>query len=115
EPVGGVAQSFIAAPVYKGPLVIGVLVFVVPADGLSLKLQGTRGLGKTGEILLVGTDGLLRSDSRFSEGNDVLDTTLDLVALGAGAADGYRGIPFTVSSVSFLFKGVKWQIAALQS
>ncbi len=115
EPVGGVAQSFIAAPVYKGPLVIGVLVFAVPADGLSLKLQGARGLGKTGEVLLVGMDGLLRSDSRFSEGNDVLATPLDLVAINAGAADDYRSMPLTASSVSFAFKGVKWQIAALQS
>jgi len=116
-PAGNVPQSFIAAPVYKGPLVIGVLVFAIPADGISIMLQGARGLGKTGEVLLVGADNLLRSDSRFSEASDVLVTWLDVPALTADAtvASEYRGIPLTATDVSFAFKGVKWRIVAVQA
>ena len=55
--------GFIAAPVYDGGQLNGILIFQMPLDRIS-KVMGERaGLGKTGETYLIGSDLLMRSDS----------------------------------------------------
>ena len=68
---------FVAAPIYDGPVLIGVLVVRIPSgiivgngiplnDVLTVKRRWNEvGLGKTGETYMVGRDYLMRSDSRF--------------------------------------------------
>lgn len=61
--------SFIAAPVYKQGRNIGVIAFQMPIDrinGIMTNEQSWQatGLGKTGEMFLVGPDMTLRSQSR---------------------------------------------------
>lgn len=61
--------AFISSPVYKEGRQIGVLIFQMPIDrinGIMTNEQGweSTGLGKTGEMFLVGTDMTLRSQSR---------------------------------------------------
>ena len=70
SPSYGAPAAFIAAPIYQGAKFLGVLAFQFPVDEINKVMTGNRnwekkGLGKTGEIYLVGEDYLMRSVSRF--------------------------------------------------
>lgn len=69
-PSYGTPASFIAAPIYKGSKLMGVLAFQMPVDEINNVMTGNQdwlqdGLGKSGETILVGNDKLMRSASRF--------------------------------------------------
>ncbi|MEM6928708.1 MAG: methyl-accepting chemotaxis protein, partial [Myxococcota bacterium] len=55
--------GFIASPVFDGDARVGVAVFQLPIDRITQLLSDRAGMGETGETYLVGTDGLMRSDS----------------------------------------------------
>jgi HAMP domain-containing protein len=62
--------SFIASPIFKENNKIGVLVMQMPVDYINASMTGNNswekdGLGKTGETYLIGSDYLMRSNSRF--------------------------------------------------
>ena len=66
----GKPEGFVMSPVFDGPEMLGILVVEFPIDRFNKVLTGNydwreEGLGKTGECYLVGSDGTLRSDSRF--------------------------------------------------
>jgi len=54
---------FMGMPVYDGDRLIGVVMFQLPLDHLSEDLTARSGLGETGEAILIGQDGRLRSDT----------------------------------------------------
>ncbi|MFN9695582.1 MAG: cache domain-containing protein [Synechococcaceae cyanobacterium] len=69
-PSYGTPASFIAAPIYNGSTLVGVLAFQMPVDEINKVMTGNQrwqqdGLGSSGETILVGHDGLMRSSSRF--------------------------------------------------
>jgi class 3 adenylate cyclase len=69
-PSYGTPASFIAAPIYNGSKLVGVLAFQMPVDEINKVMTGNQrwqqdGLGSSGETILVGHDGLMRSASRF--------------------------------------------------
>ena len=55
--------SFIATPVYDGQEKLGVAIFQMPVDKILEVMSHRDGMGDTGEALLVGPEGLMRSDS----------------------------------------------------
>lgn len=62
--------AFIAAPIYNGPHIIGILAIQLPVDEINNVMTNGRewaqeGLGETGETYLVGSDLTMRSLSRF--------------------------------------------------
>ena len=62
--------SFVAVPIMEGDQMTGVLAAQLPLDKISNVMTAGRkwkeqGLGTTGETYLVGTDLLMRTDSRF--------------------------------------------------
>ncbi|MCR9218982.1 MAG: methyl-accepting chemotaxis protein [Alphaproteobacteria bacterium] len=59
--------SFISAPIVENGATIGALVFQMPIDRFNAVMSEEAGLGETGEALLVGSDGLVRNDTRFTE------------------------------------------------
>jgi len=61
--------SFIASPIFDGSDLIGVAVFQMPLDRITQIMSGRAGLGETGETYLVGSDGLMRSDSYLDPEN----------------------------------------------
>jgi class 3 adenylate cyclase len=81
------ASQFLASPVFDGPALIGILCIQVASDQINHVLTAGRnwqslGLGKTGEMYLVGQDFLLRSDLRpLLENADEFNKTM--TALGA--------------------------------
>lgn len=65
----GYPAAFAATPIYQGVELIGVLAVQISVDELNAVMTSNRqwqqeGLGNTGETFLVGSDFLLRSDSR---------------------------------------------------
>lgn len=66
----GAPSGFIGSPIFEGPRMTGILVFQFPIDEVSRIMTGDfnwerEGLGKTGEVYLVGKDFTIRSRSRF--------------------------------------------------
>ncbi|MCP9931594.1 adenylate/guanylate cyclase domain-containing protein [Cyanobium sp. AMD-g] len=69
-PSYGTPAAFIAAPIYDGPKLVGVLAFQMPVNEINNVMTGNQdwkqdGLGQSGETILVGNDTLMRSASRF--------------------------------------------------
>lgn len=101
--------SFIAAPIYDGRDVIGVLMFQVPVDRLNDIVSETIGMGETGETYAVGPDGLFRTDSRFLADLGVETTIINpairvdsqqvRTALERGTAGTARGVDYRGSRV----------------
>ncbi len=66
--------AFISAPIVENGQTIGVLAFQMPIDRLNHILTGSGRIGATGDAILVGDDGLFRTDSPLTEENDILKT-----------------------------------------
>ncbi|MGY0536431.1 adenylate/guanylate cyclase domain-containing protein [Nocardioides sp. YJ-D4] len=70
QPAFGRPRMFLASPIGTGAELSGVLVYEVSSNAITMLTTGeggaeeVNGLGRTGETYLVGTDGLLRSNSR---------------------------------------------------
>ncbi len=87
-PSGGAAASFIGAPVFdRLNRRIGVIAYQIPAPVINGLMAKTNGFGETAESYLVGTDHLMRSDSRFSE----KPTTLKLEVRNEAVSGGLAG------------------------
>ncbi len=70
DPSYGAPAAFLATPIFDGGERVGVLAAQLPVDRLNRVMTGARswrvdGLGESGETYLVGSDFLMRSDSRF--------------------------------------------------
>jgi methyl-accepting chemotaxis protein len=100
--------SFIAAPVYDGRDVIGVIAFQIAIDRADAIINETTGMGKTGETYAIGSDRLFRSNSRFAKDLGVestiinptikvdtlpVRTALDEGKAGTALTTDYRGLP----------------------
>jgi methyl-accepting chemotaxis protein len=89
-PSAGAPASFMARALYnvRGDRV-GVLAFQMPIDRINTLFAEVRGVGETGEAMLVGTNGLMRNDSAFTaDVNDILQTQFDSGFVNAVLADG---------------------------
>ncbi len=117
-PSADAPASFIGTPVFKDNKAIGVLAYQMPISRINAVMQDATGLGETGESYIVGSDYLMRSDSRFSEQSTILsrkvDTPSSNAALkgetGSVLTEDYRGV--TVKSVyaPLNFMGTRWAI-----
>ncbi len=69
-PEFGLPSAFMVTPIFEGDRVIAVIAFQIMSESLYRIVSDDdhweqMGLGKTGEIILVGNDGLMRSESRL--------------------------------------------------
>ena len=120
-PSQDVPASFVSTPVFDAQgRKIGVLVLQMPITRINAIMKNSAGLGRTGETFVVGADGLMRSNSRFSETSTVLKVSVRNAAVDAAlsgeagfqsAAD-YHGMAAEVFAMPFEFHGTKWAIAA---
>ncbi len=138
EPSYNSAASFIATPIYIDGKKRGVLIFQMPVDVINkiMALNGKykeSGLGESGESYLVGSDYMMRNDSRFL--NDIEDPTVKSLhstigvwkvktdstkaAIQEGKREGswiiddYRGISVLSSyGVIDIFGQSKWAVVA---
>src|SRR5690606_11333731 len=115
--------SLIAAPVHDQGFLIGVLAFQLPTGRIADVLNRTQGLGASGELFLVGQDGLARNNSPTTEADDALTLPVrgDAItaALGGGAAlgalDQHEGARYVAAAQPLSFGGVDWAVTALES
>ncbi len=108
--------AYFASPLYDKKVPLGVLLAEIPFSHLDAILSRRKGLGETGEMYLVGTDGLMRSNSRFSEETTVLKKKVDTEATrdafngntGTQIIDDYRGVPVLSAYTPLNFRSVDW-------
>lgn len=123
-PSSNAPASFIGTPVVGASgSFAGALIFQMPIDRINEIMTRSTGLGETGETYIVGTDFLMRSESRFrkpGEASTILvrrsDTSSVRAAL-AGKADvasstDYRGEPVLAAFAPLSFEGVNWALLA---
>ncbi|MHA6298468.1 methyl-accepting chemotaxis protein [Devosia sp. CAU 1758] len=121
-PSGDAPASFIAAPVYDQGLQAGVLTYKMPLGRISEVLSRTKGLGASGDVFLVGQDGLIRNDSPKTEGDDALSASLTGPAItdalagtaGMGMVD-HAGDQMIAKAMPISFGGSDWAVVALES
>lgn len=70
EPSYRAAAAFMATPIFSRGAIVGVLVFQMPLDQINQLMTYSgewkkSGLGASGETYLIGSDGFLKSASRF--------------------------------------------------
>ncbi|WP_248306467.1 methyl-accepting chemotaxis protein [Devosia oryzisoli] len=118
----GAAESFVAMPVFDGDTASGVMVLAISPATLSARVSNLSGLGRSGEVVVVGQDGLLRSESPRTEEEDVLKTSLtsDVVSgafsgeTGEGISTDYRGDRMVVRAAPVTVGDVHWAVVAVQ-
>jgi CheY-like chemotaxis protein/HAMP domain-containing protein len=75
---------FMGTPVFQGDVCLGYLAFQLPLKYLSRRMSSREGMGRTGEIYLVGSDRRMRSDSF----NDPVNRTVKVSLSGTVEQNG---------------------------
>jgi methyl-accepting chemotaxis protein len=80
EPAGK-TSAFMGAPLFdEEGEIVAVVAFQLGTEGINSIMKENAGIGKTEETYLVGSDLLMRSDSRFERGSTVLKNKIDTAA-----------------------------------
>lgn len=122
-PSHGAPASFMSTPIYEDGTKIGVLVFQMPIDKINSIMSQSEGLGESGEIIIVGSDKLMRNDSRFTKENDILATKIDNPAVQNALqgrsysvdADDYRQQNMRFFGELLEYRGTKWAMLTAQA
>ncbi len=119
-PSNGVPASFIAAPILQNGNLIGTLVFQMPIGRINAVMQRAEGMGESGETYIVGSDYLMRNDSRFLKDGEtsilkqeVRTPTVESALAGKSGSEeikDYRGIWVLSAHKPIEFQGVKWAV-----
>jgi PAS domain S-box-containing protein len=118
----GVPAAFLAAPVLdRNGIAVGVLALRVGVDPINEVMTDGIGLGPTGETVLIGSDGVARSDSRLlakpiALRHRVSRTLLERLRGAEGGAwsgiDPLHDQPALMAHVPFEFLGTRWSVYA---
>ena len=121
----GAASAFMAAPVLnKTGTRAGSIAVRLPIAAFGALINRRDGLGDSGEVLIVGADHLLRNDSTFTAGSDILKTRFDNPvvdsALKGVPADGvvtesYRELPMLADAVPLDHAAAQWAVVTMVS
>ncbi len=77
-PSANVPAGFIGRPIEdEGGNYIGALIYQMPINKINTLFNDAKKLGKTGKIMLVGEDLLLRNDMRFAKESTILKLKID--------------------------------------
>ncbi len=124
-PSDNAPAAFISTPITdEAGKTIGVFAFQMPVDRINAVMNATHGLGATGDAVIVGQDGLMRSNSRFTAtgATDILKTSLGgpviAAALRGEAGIGefsYRDAPSLIAAIPFTFGDLRWAVTATQA
>lgn len=121
-PHGGKYAGFIAAPIYIDDMKVGVIVAEMPTQHINTVINQYDGLGETGDIIVIGQDGLNRNVPRFHR-----DMSMDHIVSNVPvtrALAGEMGITRTIPSdgkerltayMPIEFLGVHWGLVAQQN
>lgn len=79
-PSSNAAAAFFATPIHRNSKVVGVLAFQIPVDRINAEMQLGNEVYYSKESMLLGSDSLMRSQSRFVESNSILRTRVETEA-----------------------------------
>lgn len=109
--------AFIGTPIYRNDAVIGVLALQAPVDKINSIMGLHDGLGETGESMLLGSDQLMRSQSRFSDESTILTTSVHTEAIQLALSGNQGAIDEVADGIEYLsayspleVKGLNWAI-----
>jgi methyl-accepting chemotaxis protein len=120
-PSGGAPAAFLGSPVLDaaGGL-LGVLAIQVPSNQIAAVLNDSAGMGESGESYLVGSDGFMHSDSRFTPAGQtaILKQKVDSPSSRQGLAGStgilhttdYRGARVVSVYGPLEYLGTKWAL-----
>ncbi len=119
-PSYGAPASFTGAPIVLDGVKVGVVVFQMPIDTINEVVSSDPGLGETGQMYLVGSDGLMRTDSRFADESTILSVTVRNDAIhaieqgqsGVGQFEGMAGEAAMIAYTPLELKGLDWGLCA---
>ena len=122
-PSKGATAAFVATPIQQNGHTIGVLAYQLPNDRFNTLYANKKGLGETGETILVNAGGLVINDSAHTPENDALtakvDTPLVSEAMAGrealGSISGYRSIDAFAATSPLEFGGARFAVIALIS
>lgn len=116
-------QCFIGKQISNTPpnevCVLALPISIQDINGILLEDNPENGLGRSGEVYLVGDDYLMRSNSRFIT-NSVLSTEVKTISannafkdeVGSSLIDDYRSVPCLSSFERLNIPGLNWAIIA---
>jgi len=111
--------SFIATPVVTASgETVGVLAFQMPIDRMNAVMGSLTGLLQTGEAYLIGSDGIMRTEPRFGDGDSILSVqapsafnvftrSSDMMVI---RDEDWRGEAVLAVGESMTFHGVQWGV-----
>ncbi len=116
----GEAAAFVAAPVRSNGQIIGVVATQLSIQQINAIMQERSGMGESGETYLVGSDKLMRSDSRFSTETTILEQSISTKGVKDGLNgntvidiyDDYRGTSVLGWVKELAFDGFSWVVVA---
>jgi len=124
-PSDNVPASFISTPITdESGKTIGVFVYQMPIDRINAVMNATHGLGATGDAVIIGQDGLMRANSRFTAtgSTDILKTSLQAPVITAALSGqagistiAYRNEASLAAAVPFTFGDLRWAVTATQA
>ena len=120
EPSNGEPAAFMATPVFQEGKLTGVMAVQMPMGTIQSVITRDADLGAHGEIVLVGEDTVYRSDSRLTEGDDMLKTRFDASVIATAIADRKMNTEITEASGEIIgvgaaaidFEGANWVVVA---
>ena len=116
-PSSNAAAAFFATPVYNGTRLLGVLAFQMPISKINAEMMLGTDSTETMESMLIGPDGLMRSQSRFSDENTVLKAKVETETLQLAKAGKSGSIQESINDIEYLTAfdsmnaaGLEWEI-----
>ena len=119
-PSNGAAAGFLSTPIFDAnETMIGILAFQMPTGRINKIMNHAEGLGETGLVELVGSDLLMRNQSRLTDVNTILVNKIDSKVVRA-ALDGqlavdhvyYKGRKVLQAAAPLEFHGTKMAVTA---
>jgi methyl-accepting chemotaxis protein len=122
-PSGEVPASFVASPVFNpaNGRMVGVLAIQLNPERINAVVGSREGLGVTGEVLAIGADRLLRSDSELTEGAETMQVELASPAIetalagtpASGTTSAYRGMDMLLAAAPVTDSLAHWAVVAM--
>jgi methyl-accepting chemotaxis protein len=122
-PAANAPAAFMAAPVLdKRGAHAGAIAVRLPIAEFGTLINRRDGLGETGEVVIVGADHLMRSESVFTTNPDILSTAFDSPVVDSALASGtsrgrvatsHRNEEMLVDAAPLSTGGVQWAIVTM--
>lgn len=114
---GSTPIAYAAAPVYEDDTLVGAVVVPLPTSEIQAVMTLATGLGPDGEALLLGPDGFMRTQSRFSSQPTVLTKRVHTRALESSVSqqqgelkEDRGGVDYLTAYQRLNVPGVDWTL-----